>query len=93
MTAWRFLLALTALNVHPPAACSGRACTVHNPTEHRMRGWPLVWRDDRGLFERICPHSCGHPDPDQRDYWREAGQEWQGTHGCDGCCRAGKATL
>ena len=74
--------------VHPPSACAGRACVLHNPSDHPMRSWPLRWRDDRGLFERICEHSCGHPDPDQRDFWREIGAEWMGVHGCCGCCAA-----
>lgn len=51
-----------------------------------MRRWPMNWRGDRGILERICPHGIGHPDPDQREFWNETGQEWQGVHGCDACC-------
>lgn len=75
-------------SIHPESRCAGKPCVIHNPTDHHMRSWPLHWRDDRKLFERICPCGVGHPDPDQYDYWRESGQEHQGIHGCCGCCRA-----
>ena len=73
-------------NVHNPALCQGRPCVVHNPTDHHMHGFRLLWRNDRAIFERICPHGIGHPDPDQFAYWREIGHEYEGVHGCDGCC-------
>lgn len=73
-------------NIHALNDCLGRPCVVHSPTEHGMSTWPLVWRDDRGVFERICVHGCGHPDPDQFEYWREIGQPSLATHGCCGCC-------
>jgi hypothetical protein len=74
--------------IHPESKCSGRRCVVHNPSEHGMRQWQLHWRDDRGIFERMCPaHGVGHPDPDQFQFWRETGQAWQGVHGCCGCCK------
>ena len=50
-------------NVHSKDDCKG-ACPIHNPSAHHMRSWPLVWRGDRGIFERQCPHGIGHPDPD-----------------------------
>lgn len=74
------------VNVHDAASCAGRACVIHSPTEHHMSGFPLHWRDDRGIFERICEHGIGHPDPDQLDYWCESGREHEAVHGCDGCC-------
>ena len=74
-------------NVHPPSQCKGGVCFVHSPTEHHMRGWPVVFRQDRFLWERTCPHGVGHPDPDQLPYWRESGQDGKAVHGCDGCCR------
>lgn len=64
----------------------GRTCIIHSPTDHHMRGWPLHWRDDRKIFERICEHGIGHPDPDQYDYWDSIGKESEGVHGCDSCC-------
>lgn len=77
------------LNVHAPGNCVGRPCVIHNPTNHHMRGWFLLWRDDRRIFERICPHGVGHPDPDQFGFWKEIGHEHEGTHGCCSaqCCR------
>lgn len=78
--------AATLVDVHPAWACSGRSCVVHNPSDHHMRGWRLNWRGDRGLMERICPHGVGHPDPDDLAYQRSVSREWQGHHGCDGCC-------
>lgn len=73
--------------VHNPQLCAGRHCVVHNPSDHHMRSWHLSWRDDKGIFERICPHGIGHPDPDQVAYFKEAGLEALGIHGCDRCCR------
>lgn len=63
---------------HPPAACEGSMCCVHNPSEHHMREWPQHWRDDAQKMERTCPHGIGHPDPDDTSS--------DTTHGCDGCC-------
>lgn len=57
-------------------------CPIHGPGEHHMVTWPLHWRDDRRIFERICPHGVGHPDPDSTP-------EGEDIHGCDGCCRPG----
>lgn len=74
-------------NVHNPEKCAGRPCVLHNPTDHPMRKWMLLWRDDRGIFERLCPkHKVGHPDPDQFAYWREINQDFMSVHGCCGCC-------
>lgn len=74
-------------NTHSEDECSHRtACVVHNPSNHSMRQMPLHWRGDRGIFERICAHGVGHPDPDQKEYWAETNQSWQSVHGCDGCC-------
>lgn len=76
----------TLVNVHSETLCAGRACVVHNPSDHHMRAWRLNWRDDRGLMERICPHGIGHPDPDDMAYQRSAGRVGHSVHGCDGCC-------
>ena len=73
-------------NVHDESLCRGRPCVVHRPTDYHMRGFRLLWRDDRAIFERVCPHGIGHPDPDQFEYWRMSGREYEGVHGCDGCC-------
>jgi hypothetical protein len=61
------------LKVHHGSKCKGRSCVIHNPTEHSMRKLPLHYRADRNIFERICSHGVGHPDPDQRDFFYEQG--------------------
>lgn len=74
-------------NVHSHRQCVGQVCMIHHPTDHHMRDWPLHWRSDRNIWERICPdHGTGHPDPDQIPYWEELEQPWQAVHGCCGCC-------
>jgi hypothetical protein len=70
--------------------CHDHGCTIHSPTDHSMREFPTLWRADRGLMERLCPHGIGHPDPDHLTWYeRTHGAEAAGTesiHGCDGCC-------
>lgn len=73
-------------NVHPEKLCAGRNCVVHNPSDHHMREWPLVWRGDKGVMERTCPHEAGHPDPDDATYLVSVGRDYLTVHGCDGCC-------
>ena len=73
-------------NVHLRDECRGSICVLHYPTHHVMSEFPLHWRWDRAIFERICPHGIGHPDPDQFDYWQMEGKEYEAIHGCDGCC-------
>lgn len=79
--------------VHFRNECGGDNCVLHNPSDHHMRDWYLHFRADRSIFERICEHGTGHPDPDQLDYWQKTGQEWQERHGCDGCCWEPKAEI
>jgi hypothetical protein len=76
--------------IHAERQCNGRWCVIHRPSPHHMRTWPLLWRDDRGIFERVCPHRVGHPDPDQTEYLRVRGSS--GVHGCDGCCTRKETT-
>lgn len=68
---------------HSEDVCEGNVCSLHNRTDHYMRSFPQLWRGDRGIMERVCPHGIGHPDPD--DYRIREGLD-NGTHGCDGCC-------
>lgn len=77
----------TLTNVHRATRCAGRPCVIHHPSEHHMRAWPLNWRDDTGVMERVCPHRIGHPDPDALAHLASVGAGWAGVHGCDGCCR------
>jgi hypothetical protein len=71
-------------NVHQPSKCEGHACVIHHPSDHSMRKFPLLWRIDKRVFERICPHGIGHPDPDDIEF---QDQPWLTIHGCDGCCQ------
>lgn len=88
---WGVQVGPGVLNTHPPSKCRGQYCVVHNPSDHHMRDWPLNWRADRYLMERMCAHGCGHPDPDdvafQRSHPVLKGRA-PGSHGCDGCCWA-----
>ena len=74
------------VNVHTKNECAGPYCVIHNPSDHHMRDWPLNWRQDRQIMERICPHGIGHPDPDDQAYLRSIGRYGEDVHGCDGCC-------
>lgn len=91
---WGLPGGVTLWNVHPSTACKGRGCPIHHPSEHKMRDWPLHWRSDRRLMERICVHGVGHPDPDDRAFRRrmfpsEADFQADAVHGCCGCCAGG----
>lgn len=77
---------LVMWDVHAPYLCEGRHCIIHNPVHTHMDDWPLHYRSDRGIFERICPHGVGHYEPSQLDYHRSVGRSWEQVHGCDGCC-------
>lgn len=63
---------------HSKEECRGEFCCIHKRSNHHMRSFPQHWRDDRGIMERICPHGCGHPDPDDPTEDR--------VHGCCSCC-------
>lgn len=76
-------------NIHNDSQCSGEHCCIHNPSDHHMRSWPMVWRKDKGVMERICPHGIGHPDPDGAAHNVRIGRDYLNIHGCDGCCNCG----
>ena len=78
---------------HEEGECTGRACCIHNPSNHHMTEWPQNWREDSGFMERICPCGTGHPDPDDLVYRQsfasdEKSKEIMGIHGCCGHCWA-----
>ena len=79
-------LFLQTLRTHSPQQCAGQHCCVHNPSDHHMLDWPLHWRADTCVMERLCPHGVGHPDPDDVECHRRTGAVNYGVHGCDGCC-------
>lgn len=75
---------------HSKNLCEGRACCVHNPSDHHMKDFPQHWREDTGVMERTCPHGIGHPDPDDVAFRKRVNEDdgdAMGIHGCDGCCR------
>lgn len=77
--------------VHAEKVCDPAfPCTIHRPSNHKMRDWPMNLRET-GLVERMCPHGVGHPDPDSA-WWLERHLDHEqgtwGIHGCDGCCFA-----
>ena len=81
----------TITHVHDPANCEGQGCAIHHPSNHPMATLPTLWRDDRGLMERVCEHGVGHPDPDHIA-WVRRNRGWdvadaELVHGCDGCCK------
>jgi hypothetical protein len=72
---------------HDPSKCAGTFCCIHNPSNHHMRDWVMLWRNDKGVMERICPlHGVGHPDPDDAAFNVRMGRGVLNTHGCCGCC-------
>lgn len=76
----------TLTGVHNAEDCD-LFCPIHWPSNHKMLTWPLYWRQDAGIFERICVHGIGHPDPDSLDHVEKVtGSDAWGIHGCDGCC-------
>ena len=74
------------LLIHSKEECSGM-CPIHSPSDHHMKDWPLHWRDDLGIFERICKCGVGHPDPDSLNYIEaKYGKEWADSLSIHGCC-------
>lgn len=79
---------LVLTNIHSPSLCAGQPCVVHNPAVPPSEDVSLHWREDRGIFERICKHGVGHPAVEQLHYWRKNNMQWMSVHGCcsEGCC-------
>lgn len=87
----RGVVVTSLTKVHPPEACAGRLCDVHDRRgEEPWASWPLNWREDRGIMEMIDPDSgIGHPTPAQVQFLRvlHGDSSWAHTsHGCDGGC-------
>lgn len=82
MAEWTDDFGTKVVNVHEQWQCMKGYCTIHKPSDHRMRNFKQRWRNDRALMERVCEHGVGHPDPDELGL-DESGR---GVHGCDGCC-------
>lgn len=69
--------------VHEAVVCNGDRCPIHSPSDHVLSKAPTHWRKDRGIMERVCKHTVGHPDPDDI---RVRKDPYEGIHGCCGCC-------
>jgi len=76
------------LRVHNRKTCKGKHCVIHRPSKHPLANAPTLWRDDKGIMERICMHGIGHPDPDGLNHLPKDVQRTMSIHGCDGCCHA-----
>jgi hypothetical protein len=37
------------VKTHNAMQCAGEPCVVHNPSDHHMKGWPIVYRTDRAV--------------------------------------------
>lgn len=77
---WRLAGNEVISQVHDREICVA-PCTLHHPSAHHMLDFRLHYRHDRLIFERICEHGIGHPDPDTKFQKGD-----RGVHGCDGCC-------
>jgi len=81
----------TVMQVHPERECL-TPCPIHAPSVHPLNTAPLNWRAANRLWERICRHGCGHPDPDdvafkQATMMPKVFQMYAyAMHACDGCC-------
>ncbi len=66
---------------HPTAHCFGEWCAIHRPMPGPWASWPRLWREDRGIMERTCPHGVGHPVAEMVGRVRDDELD----HACDGC--------
>lgn len=81
------------IKTHGRNSCQGRPCCIHDPSDHHMRTWPMIF-DPKKLYlaNRVCEHGDVHPDPDSADYFLHAPGinmntvAWIMLHQCDGCC-------
>lgn len=80
---------VTLQSVHGTDQCRGRACPVHNRSNHQMRGFQQVWDQDKRMIMRVCSHGVRHPDPDNYPFLVERLGTVEAAHklihGCDGC--------
>lgn len=83
--------------IHERNETCANGCVIHNPSDHPMRDFPTLWRDDRRIMERICEHGVGHPDPDTLAFIAKSRgvgiAEIESVHGCDGCCEGAYTRL
>lgn len=70
------------LNTHNESECRGQWCAIHLPMPGPWSEWPRMWREDRGIMERICPCGIGHPVAEMYDWAIENGRGFELVHGC-----------
>lgn len=80
-----------AVKVHGVDQCTGTWCCIHNPSDHHMKTWPLVFTPTLlSAGYRVCEHRIIHPDPDSRAYLIRQHDPFallmSILHECDGCC-------
>lgn len=80
------------VKTHGPAVCVGGHCCLHNPSDHHMASWPMMFDEQLAyLALRVCEHHYRHPDPDSLRFFARQNLV-TGTlarmalHQCDGCC-------
>jgi hypothetical protein len=78
---------------HGPKLCSGQTCCIHNPSDHHMVDWPMIFNNQRlFLAQRVCEHGVAHSDPDSLRYFANRQDipdrivTMLAIHECDGCC-------
>lgn len=67
---------------HLQEQCFGEWCAIHHPQPGPWGEWPRLWREDRGIMERICPCGVGHPVAEMYDWAIESGRGFELVHGC-----------
>ena len=70
------------ISTHTRDQCFGEWCAIHKPQPGPWETWPRLWRDDRGIMERICPCGVGHPVAEMYEWAIEYGRGYDLVHGC-----------
>ena len=84
---WRLVGGEILTNVHRSGNCQSPPCSIHSPSRHHMRTWPLHMDHTSGFMERLCEHGLPHLDPDSAAQFPDA------VHLCDGCCDQDNAVV
>jgi hypothetical protein len=79
------------IKTHGASFCAGTNCCIHNPSDHHMVTWPLIFNLSKlAMGERVCEHFCKHPDPDSWNFLSSRLPDYLkktlGVHNCCGCC-------
>lgn len=85
---WLVAPGIVMRGVHPlTPECDEFGCVIHNPSDHRMRDWPMCISGPGGVITRRCKHGVFHPDPDSLAYFTRLKLSFLHDD-CDGCCGA-----